>query len=246
MTVSLKEVIGRIEKIQKINENINRYSISIPEQIDPEYAFSIRLGVPGREITRPYSPIKHINCEERTHLEIIIKIYAAEPGRQQFTPLLRDRSEGDAVRVLWYVKKVSFPQVIMETHKRFLFICAGTGITPILQLLTWVKEKKERKRNYALIFFNRAKNQSIFTPEVSAEYAELDIELEEVFTDQNRNEEKKGLKRVYELANKEIESTLYFVCGPDSFVEEVAGPRNKAYGGILKAIDVPENQCINF
>ncbi|KAI5192242.1 cytochrome-b5 reductase [Nematocida minor] len=240
----LKEKEGVISKIEEIGPSIYKYTIGVEEESMPTLCYAVRLGVPGRTLTRPFSPVK----VSSTALECIIKIYPepADKDHEMFTPYLSNLSVGDVLRVLWYTEKHPITEILCDTNRQVCMLSAGTGITPMMQILQCAQENKN-KQSFKVV--SVSSNSVYRILKSSDEYAALDLEITDIFIGRNEHSQGSGLsilrERVAQIKSAE-ERTVYLVCGPDSFVKEVAGDRKGLYGGILHALGIPSSSCIKF
>ncbi|KAH9385234.1 cytochrome-b5 reductase [Nematocida major] len=241
----LNEFLGVITAIEEVATDIYKYTIYVGEAPAPDLCYAIRLGVPGRGVTRPFSPVKYKN----SLVECIIKIYPCDAGKEDsmFTPNLRKLLVGAELTVLWYTPKYSIAQILRSECPPVCMISAGTGITPMLQILQHASDTKSRCA-FFLINVCESSQHNILGRH-KGEYGSLDVSLQSNFTD--------GKDRAYVLENlknmildrhekRPQKDTIYLVCGPDSFVSALAGERKGAYGGILMQLGVPEAQCFKF
>lgn len=243
----LKEKEGRIERIEKVGESIYRYTVSIEAEDIPQFCYAIRLGIPGEDLTRPYSPVKVSNRE----VVCIIKIYPVPDGAEEirkkmFTPNLKKLAVGDKIRILWYTRKHLIEQILNPNTKQICMVSAGTGITPMMQVLEYANGTKCPQK---FINISVSSNEDTVILKGTDEYPSVRMEIHNVFVGENENTRETGLEIVKEkikhLLHKD-ESTLFLVCGPDLFVKEIAGDRKGLFGGILHKLSVKEENCVKF
>ncbi|KAI5128186.1 hypothetical protein NEPAR08_1101 [Nematocida parisii] len=266
----ITEKVGIINGIECIAENIYLYKIFIGDAPSPIPFYTVRLGILGQSLTRPYSPVNFSGGV----IECIIKIYEEAGDREMFTPQLSKLKEGSEIRVIWYIHKYS----IYSTHSitstnnnsicnklcnndstgystnsitstNYTTVCnklydsteyntvcmisAGTGITPMLQLLN---HNNPTNPNFIFIYVYNSKSQKV--PLINhGNITYYDIISHNIqHTDIISN-----IQDIIRLIiNKPV---VYLVCGPDSFVHSVGGDRKGAYGGILKEMGVLEKDC---
>ncbi|OAG31276.1 hypothetical protein NEIG_02361 [Nematocida sp. ERTm5] len=267
----ITEKVGIINGIECIAENIYLYKIFIGDEPSPIPFYTIRLGILGQSLTRPYSPVNFSGGI----IECIIKIYEEDRNKEMFTPQLKKLKEGSEIRVIWYIHKYS----IYNTHSiisnnndtvcnklynnnnteynnnsiisnnydtvcnklynnnnteynTICMISAGTGITPMLQLLN---HNNPTNPNFIFIYVYNSNSQKI--PLINHNITYYGIISNNIqHTDIISN-----IQDIIRLIiNKPV---VYLVCGPDSFVYSISGERKGAYGGILKEMGVLEKDC---
>ncbi|KAI5191643.1 cytochrome-b5 reductase [Nematocida sp. AWRm77] len=249
--VEMEELEGTITRVVEMEGGVKEYHISVGKDLHPEPCYVVRLGVPKSVLTRPYTPV-HVGERE---LVCRIKIYKEKEEREEggageremLTPLLAKCSVGDVLRVLWYAKKFPIAEILSDEYKHVCMISAGTGVTPMMQVLEHANKHKDRKRTYFSVCFNRLRSGTLLKS--SKEYPEIDLGVEDIITSQESMPRKKALdalKQILIAKKAEEGSTVYLVCGPDTFVAEVAGERKGAYGGMLKDLGVQQKDCYKF
>ncbi|KAI5187730.1 cytochrome-b5 reductase [Nematocida homosporus] len=235
-----KRLKGVIKSIEMVGLAINEYTIGVESQEEPEFCMAVRLGIPGEVLTRPYSPVRCSGSE----IVCIIKLYPLVPGRAQFTPALQGCSVGDILDVIWYTPKQAIGEILGSTYQDVVMVSAGTGVAPMMQVLEQAN-RLETKHRFLSVSFNRGVDSFILKE--ASRYPKVDLEIKDVVTNDSPDERERAIGQLLMyLKERESERTLYLVCGPDSFVERVAGPRKVAYGGLLADMGVPESRCIKF
>jgi NAD(P)H-flavin reductase len=131
----------------------------------------IELSLPsngGDVVSRPYTPL---TCHSSGHLDLIIKVY--ESG--QLTPALFQLEMGDIITIRGPLdKETSLLNPHHETgcYPTVVMLCAGTGITPALQLtdyyLRYCKRNADNslQSNLILFFFNTCQENIFYHEEL--------------------------------------------------------------------------------
>ncbi|KAI5168158.1 hypothetical protein NEIRO02_2434, partial [Nematocida sp. AWRm79] len=268
----ITEKVGIINGIECIAENIYLYKIFIGDEPSPIPFYTVRLGILGQSLTRPYSPVNFSGGI----IECIIKIYEEDSNKEMFTPQLKKLKEGSEIRVIWYIHKYSIynthniisnnnnticnklynnnnticnklynnnnticnklynnNNTLNSTHSiisnnydtvcnklynnnteynTICMICAGTGITPMLQLLN---HNNPTNPNFIFIYVYNSNSQKI--PLISNNITYYGIISNNIqHTDIISN-----IQDIIRLIiNKPV---VYLVCGPDSFVYSISG-----------------------
>ena len=123
---------------------------------------NIRTVIEDTEILRPYTPVTDINsvsAQSDTSLRFLIKIYpdgAVTPGLGRLGP-------GDQVSLSDHMGDFSLAQIPDTCHVSLL--AAGTGITPMLAILTSLQARKQRPQ-LRLITFDKTPGDIIWKDQV--------------------------------------------------------------------------------
>lgn len=237
------EMEGRITGIEEVGTNIKRYTIELPGPISPAVCYSIRLGRAAGGISRPYSPVSAVGAS----LVCVIKLYAAEPGREMLTPLLAECGVGSRLRVTRYLEKFPVMEILSGKHERVYLISGGTGVAPMMQVLDYAEKQRVSGHQYHSIAFNRCRSSIILKDR--AEYPRLDLTVSDIITDDAEDHQHRALKRLEGMLQETLSrrgQTAYLVCGPDSLVEAVAGPRQGHFGGLLQSLGIDATRCYKF
>ncbi|OAG28803.1 cytochrome-b5 reductase [Nematocida displodere] len=225
------EVLGR----DKTAQEIRVFRIKLDKEISPVFCFAVRLGIEGHALTRPYSPISVAGRD----IVCAIKIYTQIEGKEMLTPKIKDVKTGDFIRVLCYTKKIPISE-ILSPYKDIFMISAGTGITPMMQVL-FKANQLETKHLFTSVSFNSSSEMIIFRDKQI--YPHLNIAVTDIVS----TDREKSLQKLEALILPTISgTTLYLVCGTDSFVADVAGERKGAFGGMLQRLGVAPSNCQKF
>ncbi|KAI5180177.1 cytochrome-b5 reductase [Nematocida sp. AWRm80] len=240
-TIDNKITKGIISAIDKIDEDHNIYTILVPGMIEvPEELYSIRINSKiNNGLSRPYSPISTRAGE----IKCLIKIYKETSSNPMLTPEISKWKVNDEISLLWYVKKQSINDIIAKDT--IVFISAGTGITPMLQLTDYLYNHQDKQNKIVSIAYNTKKY--LLTESIRRLYNRLPVEYK-VRTENNQESTTEiGIQSEIESVIKEegidAKEAVFIVCGPDGFVEKTAGPRHGVFGGALKSIGISEDSC---
>lgn len=239
----LQEKEGIIERVEEIGKSLYKYSINIGSSTFPSFCYAIRIGVYGEDLTRPYSPIR---ISDQT-VECIIKIYpASDKNKKMLTPLLKDLSVNDRVRIVWYTKKHPIENILSNKIDQICMISAGTGITPMMQIL---EHSNTVKVPHKFISIALSSDSDSVILKNSQEYPFIKTKITDILVGKKDNARKYAIDRVEHTLTQilsENKPVLFLVCGPDSFVQEIAGERKGLFGGILHKMSVHESMCVKF
>jgi ring-1,2-phenylacetyl-CoA epoxidase subunit PaaE len=216
-------------KIQEVKqETASAISVlfNIPPHLKSEFNFiagqyiTIQQEIRGEEVRRAYSI-----CSTPQSGELRVAIKAVEKGVFSFYANSHFKV-GDEI-------EISIPEgrflLNQETNKNYIAFAAGSGITPILSMVTAVLEN-EPTSNFTLIYGNKSIADTIF-------YTQLNT-LKESFSDRFKlhyilsRENVKNILRgridenvtTYFVKNmyKEITFDAAFLCGPEEMIQEVS------------------------
>jgi ring-1,2-phenylacetyl-CoA epoxidase subunit PaaE len=199
---------------------------NIPPHLKSEFNFTagqyitIQQEIRGEEVRRAYSI-----CSTPKSGDIRVAIKAVEKG--VFSVYATSHFKvGDEI-------EISIPEgrflLNPETNKNYIAFAAGSGITPILSMVTAVLES-EPTSNFTLVYGNKSVADTIFYTQLNA--------LKESFSDRfklhyifSREDVKNNLRgRIdgnvtnYFVKNMYKETTFdaAFLCGPEEMIQEVS------------------------
>ena len=217
----------KVEHIKRLTPEAVQIEFQIPEALEKDFQFqsgqylTIKRSFNGQEIRRDYSICSSPNDINK----ICVGVKEVEKG--VFSTFANNELQaGDTLEV-------------MEPHGRFTFtgkpdqqanyvaIAAGSGITPILSIITNALET-EPKSNFLLIYGNRTEEGAMFLSQIQdlqRKYPER-FHLEMVYSRQKVENARFGridrsiinffLKNKY----KEFAVDTYFLCGPGDLIEQ--------------------------
>jgi len=217
MDGKMKTMKAVISKVKEEADEINTYTISLPEEIE---------FIPGQfvmtwfdeepNLKRAYSiassPLK------KKEIELTIKKVA------KFTSKLFEKKEGDKINVRGPFGHFTFK----ETDKHDLILIAGgTGITPLLCMMRYIKDKKLKNKVH-LFYSNRTPETILYKEELDELNKEKNIEVIYTCT---RIEEKDKAKwegycerineKMIEKHVKTFENKIAYLCGAKEMVSQL-------------------------
>jgi ring-1,2-phenylacetyl-CoA epoxidase subunit PaaE len=218
-----------VSEVKKETPNSVRITLNIPAEVSEEFRFT-----PGQYITLKHN---HNGSEVRRAYSI-----CSSPGSGKFSIGVKkvkkgafsvyantDLKAGDTLEVMPPEGNFTL-HTDPEHSKNYLALAAGSGITPILSLITSVLEE-EPKSTFSLIFGNQSLEETMFAGEIEdlkALYPERFF-VEYIFS---RRKEDFGLVgRIdrsttnYLLKNKfgRSEFDAYYLCGPEEMIDTITG-----------------------
>ncbi|NHN55931.1 phenylacetate-CoA oxygenase/reductase subunit PaaK [Calidifontibacter sp. DB0510] len=157
-----------VTAVDRLTPGAVAISFAVPDELAQEFAFepgqhlTLRATVDGQDVRRSYS-ICRSRSEALRRKEI--RIASAEvPGGVMSTWLNREVQPGDRIQVMSPLGSFTCP-LDPERAKHHVAIAAGSGITPVLSLLTSALEEEPQSR-VRLIFGNRRTDSIMFLEEL--------------------------------------------------------------------------------
>lgn len=243
-----------IAKIEDVSHDTRRFVFSLPQEdqvsgLITASALLAKLQTPkGSNVIRPYTPVSDVST--KGHIEFVIKHYKGG----KMTEMLFDKKPSDTVAfkgpiIKWEWKPNSFDSITL--------IGAGSGITPLYQLLHHISQNPEDKTKIHLLYGNKTPNDILLKKEleeVQAKYADqvkihfFVDKAEGPFDGEIGFITKEFLEKNVPKAS---EKNQVFVCGPPPFMQAYSGPKvsPKDQGeltGILKDLGFSKEQVFKF
>ena len=181
---------------------------------------TIEKEINNTKVRRSYS----ISSSPGQGIEIGVKLV---PNGLMSTFLTKELKEGDNLDIMPPVGEFTL-EVNSKNIKKYVAICSGSGITPILSMIRNVLIS-ESKSTFTLIYGNKSVSSVMFSNELK------DFELEykdrflifNAYSRESVNDSIKGrideksLKKLFD-ANKDIlDVDYYFICGPGNMTENI-------------------------
>jgi ring-1,2-phenylacetyl-CoA epoxidase subunit PaaE len=206
-----------------------RIALEVPQDLREEYAFQAGQHLPiqverdGKKLRRTYSI-----CSEQGEWPLQIGVRVQEGG--QFSDLVASGIEvGDTLDVM--PPNGQFHAELDAGNKKFyLGFAAGSGITPILSIISSALRNEPGSR-FALFYGNRTQNTTMFIDDLFAlknRYPER-LQLHFLFSREEQEFEvasgRLDDQKVRELFThfcSGAEPDEAFVCGPDTMIKNVA------------------------
>ncbi len=205
-----------------------RIALDVPEALREEFAFlpgqhlPIQVERDGKRLRRTYSI-----CSPRGQwpLEIGVRV---QPGGQFSEYAANELEVGDKLEVMppngqFHVE----PEA--TGNKRYLGVAAGSGITPVLSIISSVLETDSDSR-FVLFYGNREKRTTMFIEDLYALKNRFPERLQLHFVFSREEQEfdvgagrldADKLKRLFAHFCSGIAIDEAFVCGPDSMIDSV-------------------------
>ncbi len=211
-----------------------RITLDVPEALRDEYAFQagqhlpIQIEQDGRKIRRTYSI-----CSEQGRWPLQIGVRIQEGG--QFSEFAANELEvGDTLDVM--PPNGQFHAVLdAKSDKQYLGVAAGSGITPILSIVTSVLSAEPDSR-FALFYGNRKQNSTMFIDDLYALKNQFPARLQLHFLFSREEQEfdiaagrldEAKMRELFDRFCKASPPDEAFVCGPDTMIDTVTVTLNE-------------------
>jgi ring-1,2-phenylacetyl-CoA epoxidase subunit PaaE len=205
-----------------------RIALDVPESLREEFTFLPGQHLPiqterdGRKVRRTYSICSPEGCWP---LEIGVRV---QPGGVFGAFAANELAAGDALAVMPPTGRFHLPAQ-REEGKFHIALAAGSGITPLLSIVTSLLQRDPGSR-VALFYGNRKQNTTMFIDDLFALkncYPER-LQLHFVFSREEQEFDIAGGRldadKVAELCKRfcaGVEVDEAWICGPDSMIESV-------------------------
>uniref|UniRef100_A0A7E4V0Z8 Cytochrome c oxidase assembly protein COX11, mitochondrial n=1 Tax=Panagrellus redivivus TaxID=6233 RepID=A0A7E4V0Z8_PANRE len=207
-----------VQSIDKLSHNTFKYVVKLPEALylPIPTGHHLLLRVPGGLVERPFTPISTVGC--LGSIEFFVKIYPDGALTQKLEGL----SIGDTLEISDPIGRKDV-QKVAQKAVHCLLLAAGTGITPMINVLRGRKHSRSADGlPDKLIWFNRTPNDIVL--DVLPETANLDIvhclsDFETIESGIDIGNCEVGRIRKEILRDSIRPNTTVFVCGPLAFNE---------------------------
>jgi cytochrome-b5 reductase len=236
-----------------LNHNANIFRFSLPAQnstMGMKVASCILVegvGRDGKVLSRPYTPIS--SEKDQGYFDLLIKNY---PDGNVST-FVHSLKIGDNLKV-----KGPFPklQYTPNMFKKIGMVAGGTGITPMLQVITEILDNPADITEISLVFGNNTEQDVLlkdYLDELQGQYSNFKVYY---LVSNPSSDWKGGVGRVdRQVLQQKIPApgpeTMIFVCGPPPMMEAISGDKakDKSQGeltGLLKELGYTKEQVFKF
>lgn len=219
-----------VAAVEPLTADSVQIELGIPDELAARFRFNpgqhlvVRTEVGGEEVRRSYSI-----CSPVSSRRLRIAVRQVEGGIFS-TLAVHQLRTGDRLEVM--APTGSFgPKLHPRNSRHYVGIAAGSGITPILSILTSALEVERRSR-FTLVYGNRTRASTMFASELERLEAMHPDRLEvihvrsrESVTDPLRSGRVDKAKIERLLATRLPAGAIagWYLCGPTEMVEEVRG-----------------------
>ncbi|XP_075454009.1 cytochrome b5 reductase 4 isoform X2 [Ascaphus truei] len=216
-----------------VNHNTKLFCFELPQgchlQVPVGHHVYLKLTISGMEVVKPYTPVSHslvLDPQLQTYhderfIYIMIKIYP----NGSFTPQVDNLTIGDYILVS--NPQGDFRKSQTEAVEDIFLLAAGTGLTPMIKLLTHVLNSVYSLRRAKLIFFNKTEGDILWREQVEQlclvdkrfEAQFVLSEPSDTWTEYQGHISLPFLSVTITRSGKESKM-LICICGPNGFVDQ--------------------------
>ena len=205
-----------------------RITLDVPDDLREDYAFKAGQHLPiqivrdGRKIRRTYSI-----CSEQGQWPLQIGIRVQEGG--QFSEFAANELEvGDTLDVMPPTGRFH-ATLDANNGKHYLGVVAGSGITPILSIVTSILRAEPESR-FAVFYGNRKQNSTMFIDDLYALKNRYPSRLQLHFLFSREEQEfdiaagrldEAKMRELFDRFCDAVPPDEAFVCGPDTMIKTV-------------------------
>ncbi|MFP4169356.1 MAG: ferric reductase-like transmembrane domain-containing protein [Desulfonatronovibrionaceae bacterium] len=142
-----------------------------------------------------------------------------------FTASIKDTRPGDTAAVHGPFGR--FSHVLNPKENDLVFVAGGIGITPLMSMLRYMRDKKEKKRSVLLLFGNPNTEQIVFRRELEKIESGGVPRLKVVHVLSAPEEDWSGERghidqeKITRLGGSDLSGKSFYVCGPPPLVNDV-------------------------
>jgi len=250
-----------LAEISIVNHNSKTFRFKFPDpnsRLKQHFAcfYFVQAEIDGEVIQRPYTPISAI--DEPGSVTLLVKIYDRPYGKMGNH--IDSLKIGDTLKFKGPIPKIEYHP---NAYDHIGMLSAGSGITPMYQVLREIWNKPNDKTRVTLLMSNSTIKDILLRKELEAMKAERPDQLTLVFTvsrpedlwdgESGRIDEQKI--RAWDILPSKETKTLVLVCGPPGFTASMAGPKLIIPGqrpqqgeleGCLKSIGFTKDEVFKF
>ncbi|CCE63857.1 hypothetical protein TPHA_0G00160 [Tetrapisispora phaffii CBS 4417] len=244
-----------ISKIEDLSSDARRFTFKLPleTQISGVEPISFLLTKPtgtwGPWNIRPYTPISSQHKEGEIEF-VVKKIDGGKMSSHLFSLKVNDTVSfnGPISRKAWKANE----------YDSVTLLGAGSGITPLYQLINSILLNPEDKTKITLLYGNKTAEDILLHRELEELKSKHPERLAIKYYLSNSSKSTEFAKSGYiskddlkEQIPSPDEKTFVFVCGPDEFVKAYAGAQGRLlsqgkFGGILSTLGYNEQQVFKI
>ncbi|KAF9997957.1 NADH-cytochrome b5 reductase [Entomortierella chlamydospora] len=244
----------KLKKVEKLTPNTSRFTFELEENqklgMDVTSCVITKFAKEdGKAVIRPYTPTS--DADQTGSFDFVIKHYENGPMSTHIHSL----KPGETLSVKGPISKYPLKA---NQHESVSLIAGGSGITPMIQIISGLLKDKTDKTKINLIFANVTPEDIILKDEIDA-YAKAHPDRFKVtYVVDKPVDGWKGptgyvTAELIKKYNPEIGTgnTKVFVCGPPLMVKSVSGPKGPNFtqgdvGGALKELGLTNEDVFKF
>ncbi|TPX30386.1 hypothetical protein SmJEL517_g06038 [Synchytrium microbalum] len=247
----------KLQKVTTLNHNTARFSFAFPAGTTDlglptasclvvKFALPTNEGEKPKNVIRPYTPI---HSETPGTFDLLVKKYPGGAASSHIHSL----KVGDTLAM-----KGPIPKYILKQNefKHIGMVAGGTGLTPMMQIISHVLADKSEKTKLSLIFANQTEEDILLKDWLDQQVKAHPGRFEVFYTlDKAPEGWKFGKGFVTEdmlkkFMPKPTEGKV-FICGPDPFVKFLSGAKapdrsQGPIGGLLEKMGFKSEDVFKF
>ena len=159
-----------VERVERLTDEAVAVTFGGPAQLREEYRYlpgqhlTLRAGIGGEDVRQSYSICQPLSAYGDSGPGRLRVASAVVPGGRMSTWLNESVRPGDELEVMTPMGSFTNP-TLPGVARHHVAVAAGSGITPVLALLTTVLEEEPRSR-VTLLFGNRRTSSIMFLEEL--------------------------------------------------------------------------------
>ncbi|KAF9175153.1 NADH-cytochrome b5 reductase [Mortierella sp. AD011] len=244
----------KLRKVEKLTPNTSRFTFELEE--NQKLGMDVTSCVitkfvkeDGKAVIRPYTPTS--DADQTGSFDFVIKHYETGP----MSTHIHNLKPGETLSVKGPISKYPLKA---NQHESVSLIAGGSGITPMIQIISGLLKDKTDKTKINLIFANVTPEDIILKDEIDA-YAKAHPDRFKVTYVVDKPVDGWNGPTGYVTAelikkyNPEIKTgnTKVFVCGPPLMMKTVSGPKGPNFtqgdvDGALKELGLTNEDVFKF
>lgn len=244
----------KISKIEKLSHDSRKFTIALPSEnhvtglVTASALLAKCVTAKGSNIIRPYTPISDNN--QKGSFDLVIKHY--ENGK--FSSHIFGLKEKDTVSFKGPLLKWPW---IPNSYESIVLLGAGTGITPLFQMIKQITNDPKDKTKIHLLYGNKTPQDILLKKELDELKALHPDKLKiSYFVDKSEGSFEGNIGFITrDYLKKNVPgpetNTQFFICGPPPFMEAYSGPKDSPQdqgklSGILSEFGYKSEQVFKF
>ncbi|CEP60800.1 cytochrome b5 reductase family protein LALA0_S01e19240g [Lachancea lanzarotensis] len=241
-----------LKDIKDVTHDTRKFTFSLPspDEVAGLNLASFLLFKPAGSMNpsgiRPYTPVSSLNS--KGELVLVVKHYP----KGKMSSHLFSLKTGDKISATGPIRTFEWK----ENHKSsILLLGAGSGITPMFQLIRGILENPKDKTKINLLYANKTSSDIILKKELDELHGRFPDQLNVTYFAEKSDggfEGKSGFITKEDLKQCDgSQSSQVFICGPPKFVEVYGGKQGPLMfqgqlGGYLKELGYQKSDVFKF
>ncbi|SCV99522.1 LAFE_0A05006g1_1 [Lachancea fermentati] len=244
----------KIAKIEDESHDTRRFTFALPSEdhvtgLHTASALLAKFVTPkGSNVVRPYTPVSDIS--EKGHFQLVIKHYKNGKMTEHLFGLKPDDTvsfKGPILKWKW----------VPNSFDTITLLGAGSGITPLFQLVHHIAQNPDDKTKINLLYGNKTPGDILLRKELDEIQAKYPDQVKVTYFVDQPDDSFKGEKGfitkefLQSHIPKPTEKAQIFVCGPPPFMDAYSGNKKSPSDqgdltGILSEMGYTKDQVFKF